>query len=102
MVMVIGSEEYNEMLALEAHVLATEAYEKASDADESGFDQEVIELSHDVIDGHEWFVKRRYGDMVELGEEDGLADAVRAAAYYAFEADVINHAKEIGPEGADD
>jgi len=124
MVTVIDSEEYNEMVALQAEVLATEAYQKAFDADEGGFEQGVIELAHDVIDGHEWFVQRRYGpaahgsviehaetngvdprrygDMVNLGEEDDLDDAVRTAAYYAFEADVIKHAKEIGPEGVAD
>lgn len=117
----ITQTEYENEVETQADHLAEAATEAVEAGEYGEYRSAVVDLSVDVLDGHDWFSRAdhgpadhgaiveyaddqgvdpvRYRDLTHFAESEDPAAVVEKFAYVAFEAHVIETARERGRGG---
>lgn len=110
----ISQEEYDDEVAQLSERLTEYAAEDVRKGEYDDFEHAVLDISTDVLDGHQWFARSyhgpadhgavieyatdagvdpiRYSDLTTAADSEDPARIVRLTAYICFEAHVIERA----------
>lgn len=114
-------EEQGERLASAAAQDVATYHETGGEGGYEHYDEALLELVSDVLDGHDWFARRHrgaefhgavlehslskcdndpstYSDWEGLAQSDDMQTVVKRLAYFAFEAAVLDYATGQNPD----